>query len=160
MVLLDNSPSPSIVPDGTTNEVGLVTAAQGGAAFVIDLGAVQVSDYADLSAVGIDLEAIGSSPAPQRIPLPAYIWSAEKGWEELNTLQPGDIVLIASKGPEKRLIFVRHIDLPQIPTNVIPDNGGSLSPAMTQEELEAMMRERYGDLIGNLHGCAPHSTVL
>ena len=152
VVLLDNSPSPSIVPDGTTNEVGLVTAAQGGAAFVIDLGAVQVSDYADLSAVGIDLEAIGSSPAPQRIPLPAYIWSAEKGWEELNTLQPGDIVLIATKGPEKRMIFVRHIDLPQIPTNVIPDNGGSLSPAMTQEELEAMMRERYGDLIGNLPG--------
>ncbi|MBR3545719.1 MAG: hypothetical protein IKN76_06585, partial [Oscillospiraceae bacterium] len=71
VVLLDNAPSPSIVPDGTTNEVGLVTAAQNGAAFVIDLGAVQVSDYADLSTVGIDLEAIGSSPAPQRIPLPA-----------------------------------------------------------------------------------------
>ncbi|MBO6039671.1 MAG: hypothetical protein J6P58_00530, partial [Oscillospiraceae bacterium] len=152
VVLLADNTSPSIVPEGTTNEVGLVTTVQGSAALVINLGAVQVSDYADLSAVGIDLEAIGTSPAPQRIPLPAYEWSAEKGWQTLNTLQTGDIVLIAAKGPEKRLIFVRHVDLPEIPTYVIPDNGGSLTPAMSQEELEAMIRERYGNMIGNLPG--------
>ena len=155
VVLLDGPPAgtdiSSLVPEGITNDVGVVTSVQNGMALVVDLGPVQVSDYADLSSVGVDLAGIGTAVTPRPVMLPALFWDREKGWQTYDGVQTGDIVLIASDTAMQRLIFVRHVD---VPTDIpgIPEGGGVIPEIPSQEEIEAEIRKRYSEMIGNLPG--------
>ena len=146
VVLLDNETPDSKVPDGATNEVAVVTAVQNGAAMLVNLGPVQVTDYADLSSVGVDLNTIGSAAQAQPVVAPTYYWDKDKGWQPYGALQSGDVVLIASDSTGRRLIFVRHIDLPT-------ENIEEETRKRAEEEarrLEEEARKRINDMIGSL----------
>ena len=144
---MENSPeTSSLVPEGTTNEVGMVSAVQSGTALVISLGEVQVTDYADLGSVGVDLSDFGSSAAPNPVPSVADTWTGGS-WQTCE-LRPGDIVLIASGSTGQRLIFVRHVEIPSaIPGSAVPEQA-----IPSQEEIEAEIRKRYSEIIGGMAG--------
>ena len=146
VVLLDNETPDSKVPDGATNEVAVVTAVQNGAAMLVNLGPVQVTDYADLSSVGVDLNTIGSAAQAQPVVAPTYYWDKDKGWQPYGALQSGDVVLIASDSTGRRLIFVRHINLP------IEDIEEEARKRAEEEarRLEEEARKRINDMIGSL----------
>ena len=140
VVLLSDEESASVVPEGTTNELAVVTAVQNGGYLLASLGEVQIADYADLSAVAVDLNAM--SVTPRLVSAPAYVWSGERGWQSYTNIQPGDVFLIARDSTGERLIFVRRINtqIPDIPVPELP----------SQSDIEAQLRERYNELIGSL----------
>ena len=145
VVLLSDEMPDSKVPEGTTNEVGVVTAVQGGGYLIASLGQVQITDYADMSSVGVDLA--GMSVTPRLVAAPAFVWAGEKGWQSYSNVQPGDVFLIARDSAGERLIFVRRVELPETPA--IPD---VIPQVPTQEEIEAEMRKRMQEAMGHLPG--------
>ena len=123
----------------------MVTAVQGGGYLIASLGQVQITDYADMSSVGVDLA--GMSVTPRLVAAPAFVWAGEKGWQSYSNVQPGDVFLIARDSAGERLIFVRRVELPDTPAipEVIPQ-------VPTQEEIEAEMRKRMQEAMGHLPG--------
>ena len=137
------TPESSMVPEGVTNNVAVVTAVANGVPLLVNLGPVQVTDYADLSAVVVDLNTIGSAPNPQPGPIQAEYWDKDTGTKSFVTLRSGDVVLIASNG---RTIFVRHINLP---IEDIEEEARKRAEEGARR-LEEEARKRINDMIGSL----------